>query len=631
MKSLQKRLDNDIYLFHQGTNFQSYQIMGSHLTLQNGVSGVEFIVWAPNAKKIAVIGDFNGWDNTKNLLSKITQNGLWQVFVAGAKENDKYKYEITDKKNYARQKSDPYAFSNETNGKTASIVYDINGYEWHDGTYLKHRKTKNLYESPINIYEASFTSWKKQKNYEYYTYKMYADELVPYVKEMGYTHIEVMPITEYPYDGSWGYQVTGYFGVTSRFGTPKDFMYFVDKCHQNNIGVLIDWVPAHFPKDSEGLIEFDGSFVYENKISHKREHKTWGTRVFDYGKPEVDCFLISSAMMFLKEYHVDGIRSDAVSSMLYLDYDKKRGEWKPNIYGKNENLEAIAFLQKLNRAVFSQFSDVMMIAEESTAWPMVTYPTNVGGLGFNFKWNIGWMNDSLEYVGTDSLFRGDNHSKLTFSLFYAFSENFILPISHDEVVHGKGSLLNKMFGQYNDKFSCMRAYLAYMYAHPGKKLLFMGSEFAQYDEWDYMKGLDFNLLKFKTHKKTFGYVKALNHFYLKNKPLYEIDYNWAGFNWIVSDDYKQNVIVFSRFDKQGNELIFVVNFSTNQINNYSFGVGKPGEYEEVFTTNLKKFGGTGVVNQKVVSETKKLHSKEHSITIVVPPLSAMFFKLKQDN
>ena len=617
-----------IYLFHQGTYTHAYELMGCHPFEDENGKGYVFRTWAPSAKAIAVLGDFNNWDNTAHPLTKISKEGVWEVFVYGAESGHKYKFEITDSTGYKRLKADPYAFANETNGKTASIVYDIEGYEWEDEGFIEYRNKRDNYKSPMNIYEVNFASWKKQSDCSYYTYKMLADELVPYVVEMGYTHIELMPITEYPYDGSWGYQVTGYFAPTSRFGTPKDFMYFVDKCHQNGISVIIDWVPAHFPKDPHGLIEFDGNCLYENQGWDRKEHAGWGTRRFDLGRNEVQSFLISSVTLFLEKYHIDGIRVDAVASMLYLDYDKKPGEWVPNEFGENKNLESVAFLRKLNSSIFREFPNVLMIAEESTSWPMVTKPPHDGGLGFNFKWNMGWMNDTLEYIKTDPYFRKSIHNKLTFSMFYAFSENFVLPISHDEVVYGKCSLLNKMFGEYYDKFKSMRAYLCYMMAHPGKKLTFMGTEFAQFKEWDYQAGIDFCLLDFETHNNMHKFVKALNHFYLETPELFKEDFSWKGFDWIVPDDNNSNVLVFRRMDNEGGELIFAVNFSPLNRENYYIGVDSK-EYVEVLNSDSVEFGGTGITNGKIVAEQEAFKGKPYKLKINIPALSGVFLKKKK--
>lgn len=621
---MEKTNEKQLYMFHQGTYTHAYEYMGCQPHTEGGFV---FRTWAPNAKAINVVGDFNDWDNTRSPMKKISKAGVWEVVIKDAKVNDKYKFEIIDKKNYARWKADPYAFYNETNGRTASIVYDINGYEWQDGAYLEHRKNRDLYRSPMNIYEVNLCSWKKTLDCKYFTYREIADELIPYVVDMGYTAIELMPITEYPFDGSWGYQVTGFYSPTSRFGEPKDFMYLIDKCHEAGLPVIMDWVPAHFPKDDWGLIEFDGTKLYENQGWDRLEHSTWGTRKFDHGRNEVQSFLISSAMMFLDKYHIDGIRVDAVASMLYLDYDKKPGEWIPNENGDNKNLESVAFLQKLNSSVFREFPNVIMVAEESTAWPLVTKPTYLGGLGFNFKWNIGWMNDSLEYMKTDPFFRKSIHDKLTFSMFYAFSENFILPISHDEVVHGKCSLLNKMYGDYFEKFKAMRAYTAYMFAHPGKKLNFMGNEFAQFKEWDYMSGIDFCLLEYETHRKMHEFIKAINHFYLDNSELYTEDFSWSGFDWLVPDDNEQNILVFRRMDGKGNEMIFAVNFSTVDRYNYEFGVdGK--KYTEVFSTDWKEFGGTDKRNGEVKASKEKCKGKEYKLTITIPAMSGIFLKKK---
>ena len=616
--------DEQLFLFNQGTYYHAYELLGCHLETKKDKTGAYFRVWAPNAKKVSLVGDFNGWNGNIHPMKKLNRSGIWEVFVNEVHIYDKYKYQITGADGNTFLKADPYAFYQETNGKTASMVYDIGGYVWQDENYRKELNKKDIYASPMNVYEVNFLSWKRGENYEYYTYDKLTEELIPYVKEMGYTHIEIMPITEYPFDGSWGYQVTGYFAITSRLGTPQQFMHFVDECHKNGIGVILDWVPAHFPKDDFGLIDFDGGHLYENAGWDRKEHKAWGTRRFDYGREEVQSFLISSAMFFLKKYHIDGLRVDAVASMLYLDYDKKQGEWLPNSKGGKENLEAIAFLQKLNAAIFKEFPKTLMIAEESTAWPLVTKPTNIGGLGFNFKWNMGWMNDMLEYVKIDPWFRKGAHNKLTFSMFYAFSENFILPISHDEVVHGKGSLIEKMHGDYDQKFNQYRAFLSYMIAHPGKKLTFMGTEFGQFKEWDHTMGIDFCLFEFEKHKKLNDFVKFLNKFYTSHPALYEIDYSWEGFNWIIPDDCNQNVVAFTRKDKKGKELICVINFSPESRQKYKVGVNS-GKYKEVLNSDWEEFGGNSKKTDKLI-KTKEfsIHGKNNCVELNIPSFGAIF-------
>ena len=622
-------LQKQLYLFNQGTYYDAYELLGCHVCSQDSQDGAMFRVWAPNAKSVSLVGDFNSWDNAKHIMTKLGNSGVWEVFARYAKTYDKYKFEITTSRGKKLMKADPYAFYNETNRHDASMVYDISGYEWEDSEYQYIKNRKNIYQSPMNIYEVNMGSWKRRENGDYYTYRMLAEELVPYVVKMGYTHIEIMPINEFPFDGSWGYQVTGYFSVTSRFGTPHDFCYFVDECHKNGIGVIVDWVPAHFPKDTYGLIEFDGKPLYESKDWKELEHKEWGTRRFDYSRPGVQSFLISSAMFMLKHYHIDGLRVDAVASMLYLDYDKKEGEWTPNKYGDNKNLEAIEFIKKLNRAVFRAFPNVLMIAEESTAWPMVTRPTNVGGLGFNFKWNMGWMNDSLAYFRTDPFFRKEIHDKLTFSMCYAFSENFVLPISHDEVVHGKASLIEKMYGAYEEKFAQDRAFFAYMIGHPGKKLQFMGNEFAQFKEWDYREGLEFMLVdNYDTHRVFQNFVKELNFFYLANREFYEVDFDWSGFEWVVADDKSQNILVFNRKDLAGNSIMCIYNFSPVRRDGYRIGVDISGKYQEVFNTDRDIYGGTNCINTDIESEHIPCHAKGHSIKVNIPAYSAIFIKNK---
>lgn len=620
-------IKEQMYLFNQGTYYHAYNFLGCHLVKNKNKTGAFFRVWAPNAKSVSLVGDFNGWQSNKHKMKKLEKSGVWEVYVDSVEIYQKYKYQITTKKGENILKADPYAFYQETNGHDASMVYDISGYKWEDEKYQNDLKTKDIYASPMNIYEVNFLSWRRGENYEYYTYDRLTEELIPYVKDMGYTHIEIMPLTEFPFDGSWGYQVTGYFAITSRLGTPQQFMHFVDECHKNNIGIILDWVPAHFPKDSFGLIDFDGEALYENKGWDRKEHKSWGTRRFDYGRNEVQSFLISSALFLLKEYHIDGIRVDAVASMLYLDYDKRQGEWLPNSKGGKENLEAIAFLQKLNCAVFKEFPKALMIAEESTAWPLVSKPTNIGGLGFNFKWNMGWMNDVLEYIKIDPWFRKGAHNKLTFSMFYAFSENFVLPISHDEVVHGKGSLMEKMFGEYNERFDEYRAFLAYMISHPGKKLTFMGIEFGQFKEWDNGVGLDFCLLDFEKHRQLKDYVKALNNFYKNNSELYEVDFSWEGFKWIIPDDNIQNVIAYKRINKKNDELICVINFSPSTRDCYRIGVEK-GKYKEVFNASLIQFGGNEIRTKEKFYSSEKLamHGYDSSIELSLSRYSAIFLK-----
>ncbi|MBQ0084307.1 MAG: 1,4-alpha-glucan branching protein GlgB [Clostridiales bacterium] len=608
--------------FNNQLCYDAYEYFGCFLSGDTAT----FRVWAPKAVNVSVVGDFNSWDINTDQMHRVA-NGIFETTVNGVKEYDAYKYAVMGRDGVTHLKSDPYARHFETAPANASKVYNMSGYKWGDDEWCKERVSRDIYSSPVNIYEVHLGSWKRYKDGNVFDYVTVAKELCAYVKKMGYNFIELMPITEYPFDGSWGYQVMGYFAPTSRYGTPKDFMKFIDIMHQNGIGVILDWVPAHFPKDECGLYRFDGSTAYEYADPRKGEHKEWGTCVFDYGKVQVMNFLISSAVYWLKEYHADGLRVDAVASMLYLDYGRKDGEWLPNSYGGRENLDAIELLRRVNEAAFSVNPGVLMIAEESTAWPMVTKPPHDGGLGFNFKWNMGWMNDMLRYVSLDPLFRKDNHNCLTFSFFYAFSENFVLPISHDEVVHGKCSLINKMPGDYAQKFANLRAFYGYMMAHPGKKLLFMGQEFAQFIEWNYKQELDWLLLDYDAHKQMLEYVKTLNKFYLTHSELWEIDYSWEGFNWISNDDNSQSIIAFRRINKSGEEIIAVCNFVPVARSGYRIGVTQKGSYKPVLCSEWKKFGGSVETPQKSVkSEQIAMHGCEHSIALDIPAMSVTYYK-----
>ncbi len=617
--------DFPLYVFHQGRNFKAQEFLGAH-KVEDGK--YVFRVWAPNASAVFVTGTFNDWAEDTIPMTRLNEGGVWEAYADGVKNYDSYKYLIYTPEGRRNFKADPYAIHAETRPGTASKIFEGN-YQWRDKSWLKKRRESSVYKSPVNIYEVHLGSWRRYEDLNPLSYCDLASELVSYAKNMGYTHIELLPVSEYPFDGSWGYQVTGYFAVTSRYGTPDDFKYFVDECHRAGLGVILDWVPAHFPKDAHGLADFDGRPVYEYADPKKGEHLQWGTKIFDFGKNEVQSFLISNACFWLEEYHIDGLRVDAVASMLYLDYGREDGQWIPNKNGGNENLEAVAFMRQLNETVFREHPDVLMVAEESTSWPMVSKPVFMGGLGYNFKWNMGWMNDILKYFSLDGIYKKYNHDLITFSFFYAFSENFVLPISHDEVVHGKGSLINKIPGNYNEKFAGVRAFLGYMYAHPGKKLLFMGTEFGQFIEWDYKKGLDWLLLDYEMHVYLQDYTRELNKFYKKNSPLWEIDYSWEGFNWIVSDDNDNSVIAFTRTDEEGNTLVAICNLTPVLRKDYRIGVPEAEGYELVFNSDARKFGGSGErLRKNYTPQEGQMHGYEQYISLTLPPMSTMYLRKK---
>ena len=612
----------DKYLFHEGKNFRTYEFLGSFLDGNQ----CTFRVWAPHAQAVFVSGDFCGWEPTVHELTRINNEGIFEGTVSNVRPYDSYKYVIKASDGRMLWKADPYARHAQTRPESASKVYEDQNYLWKDETWLKQRSIP--YQKPMNIYEVHLGSWKHGENGEFLSYRQLADTLIPYVKQMHYTHIELLPITEFPYDPSWGYQVTGYFAVTSRFGTPDDFKYLIDKAHQNGIGVILDWVPGHFTKDEYGLYEFDGECCYEYSDERKKEHKSWGTRVFDYGRGEVCSFLFSSACYWIEQFHLDGLRVDAVSSMLFLDYDRPQHLAAKNIYGGNENLEVLDFFKTLNYYVQENYPGVMMIAEEATAYPKITAPIQDGGLGFHFKWNMGWMNDSLDYIEENPIYRQWSHNKLTFSMCYAFVENFILPISHDEVVHLKKSLLDKFPVGYDDKFSNYKTFLGYMFAHPGKKLTFMGTEIPQFIEWDENKELDWMLLDFPSHYNAHRFVQELNQYYRKTPALWQQDGGWEGFEWHVVDDASHNVFAFSRKAADGQEVLVISNFSGENWEQYSIGFHDERSYKMALNSDAKKFGGQGIVNRNLKTKQQQCGEFPYTLQLTIPAFSTMYLEKK---
>jgi 1,4-alpha-glucan branching enzyme len=619
--------DVDLYLYGQGTHYEIYKKLGAHITEKEGVKGVNFAVWAPNATRVSVIGDFNHWDGRIHQMKGLGSSGIYELFIPSLVAGEKYKFEIKTKEGDLLEKSDPYGNYSELRPKTASIITNLDSYSWCDDRWLANRTETDILNSPVSIYEVHLGSWKKKQDKDFVNYKEIAHELVDYVKYMGYTHIELLPISEHPYDGSWGYQVVGYYSTTSRFGTPEDFMYFVDYCHKNSIGVILDWVPAHFPKDKHGLIKFDGTSLYEHDDPRKGEHPHWGTMIFNYGRNEVNNFLIANALFWLNEFHIDGLRVDAVASMLYLDYGKEDGEWIPNCDGGRENFEAVEFLKHLNSIVYEKYPGIMMIAEESTSWTGVSRPTFTGGLGFGLKWNMGWMNDFLRYMQKDPIHRKFHHNDLTFSMVYAYTENFILVLSHDEVVHGKGSMIGKMPGDYWQKFANLRAAYGFMYGHPGKKLQFMGNEFAQFNEWSEENSLHWHLLEYDCHKQMQDYIRDLNKLYQTEIAFWYDDFTSNGFEWINCSDNEESIITFIRRGKNIEDtLVFICNFTPIPRTMHRVGVPYKGKYVEILNSDDNKYGGSGVINNSISSKAIQWDGKNHAIDIKVPPLGVSILK-----
>jgi 1,4-alpha-glucan branching enzyme len=623
--------DFDLHLLGEGTHYKNYEKLGAHVIEVHGVKGVHFGVWAPNASNVSVIGDFNNWDRRRHPMRFLGSSGIWELFIPGIGEGEVYKFFIKSRyHNFETEKTDPYASYFELRPKSASIVHDINKYTWKDSAWIKDRQKRNWFESPVAIYEVHLGSWMRvpEEGNRFLTYRELADTLIPYVKEMGYTHIELLPILEHPLDASWGYQTIGYFAPTSRFGTPEDFMFFVDQCHKNGIGVILDWAPAHFPKDGHGLGFFDGTCLYEHEDPRLGEHRDWGTLIFNYGRNEVRNFLISNALFWIEKYHIDGLRVDAVASMLYLDYSRKEGEWIPNRYGGRENLEAVEFIKQFNEVTHAYFPGILTIAEESTAWPAVTKPVYLGGLGFDMKWNMGWMNDMLEYIQKNPVHRKYHQNDLTFGLLYAFTENFILVLSHDEVVHGKRAMLSKMPGDVWQKFANLRLFYGYMYGHPGKKLLFMGGEFGQWDEWNVDKSLVWHLTKFRRHNRLQKFIQDLNVLYNSEPALHEVDYNWQGFAWIDFHDADNCIVSFIRRAKDpADHIVIACNFTPVPRIGYRIGVPEHCHYREVLNSDSYEYWGSNLGNGGgVYSQAIPWHGQPCSMEITFPPLAVVYFK-----
>ena len=621
--------DVDLHLFSEGQHWKIYEKFGAHLRTLGDATGVYFAVWAPNAERVSVVGDFNNWDGRVNPMRKLLSAGVWELFLPAINQGAHYKFEIRTQTGAVLLKSDPFAFFNQHGKSTASLVYDLERYAWSDAEWMETRQKKNWPQSPISIYEVHLGSWRRKEGNRQLTYLELADTLLPYVLEMGYTHIELLPVTEHPFEGSWGYQVTNYYAPTSRFGPPDDFRHFIDKCHQAGIGVIMDWVPAHFPKDAHALAEFDGTDLYEHMDPRQGEQQDWGTLIFNFGRNEVRNFLIGNALFWLDKYHIDGLRVDAVASMLYLDYSRKAGQWVANIYGGRENLDAIHFLKRFNEVCYERFPGIITIAEESTAWPGVTRPTYLGGLGFGFKWNMGWMHDFLDYMSIDPIYRRYHHGNITFSLLYAFHENFILVLSHDEIVYGKRSLLSKMPGDEWQKFANLRMFLAWMYGHPGKKLVFMGGEFGQSNEWNHDTQLDWELLKLPRHDGLRRLVQHLNYTYKHESALWQLDDTYDGFDWIDFHDADNSVVSFLRKSQGGEIVVFIVNATPVVRYNYRLGVPQSGFYRELINTDGETYGGSNIGNLGgVPSEAHEWMGREHSIVIHLPPLATVAFKLE---